>query len=61
MNINTFYIALAVIFTCVLTCMFVYNARLKTLEKTIEKMGRPPISKEEGIAIATEDEKRAGH
>ena len=60
MNIDTVYIALAVVFALVLTYMFVYNTRLKTREKTIEKMGRPPVCKEEGIAIATTEKEQAG-
>jgi hypothetical protein len=59
MNINTVYVVLAIVFALVLTYMFVYNTRLKTREKTIAKMGRPPVSKEEGIAIATEEKERA--
>jgi hypothetical protein len=59
MNINTVYVVLAIVFALVLTYMFVYNTRLKTREKTITKMGRPPVSKEEGIAIATEEKERA--
>ena len=59
MNINTVYVTLAVVFALVLTYMFLYNTRLKTREKTIAKMGRPPVSKEEGIAIATEEKELA--
>jgi hypothetical protein len=59
MNINAVYVVLAIVFALVLTYMFVYNTRLKAREKTIAKMGRPPVSKEEGIAIATEEKERA--
>ncbi len=54
MNINTVYIALAIVFAIFITTMFVYSARLKTRQATMNKFGRPPVSQEEGIAIATE-------
>ena len=40
--------------------MFLYNTRLKTRQRTIALKGRPPLSKEEGIAVATEEKERAG-
>jgi hypothetical protein len=60
MNINLVYIALAVVFALILTYMFVYNSRLKGRERTIALKGRPPISKEEGIAVATMEKERNG-
>jgi hypothetical protein len=58
-NIQLVYIVLAVVFVAVLTYMFVYNTRLKARERTIALKGRPPVSKEEGIAVATMEKERA--
>ena len=55
----TIYILTAVIFVSVITFMVVYNIRLKTRKRTQELMGRPPASKEEGIAIATQEKERS--
>ena len=54
MNINTVYVALAIVFAIFITLIFVYSARLKTRQAAMNKYGRPPVSQEEGIAIATE-------
>ncbi len=51
------YIGGPIIFLVVLIIMFVYTRNLKTRQATIAAKGRPPISKEEGIAIATESKK----
>jgi predicted aspartyl protease len=61
MNITTVYIALAVVFALVLTYMFAYNIRLKTRQRTMALKGRQPVSKEEGIAVATLEKERTGH
>ena len=58
-NIQLVYIALSVIFAAVLTYMFVYNTRLHPNERTLALNGRPPVSKEEGIAVATLEKERA--
>jgi hypothetical protein len=58
-NIQLVYIALSVIFAAVLTYMFVYNTRLHPNERTMALKGRPPVSKEEGIAVATLEKERA--
>jgi hypothetical protein len=58
-NIQLVYIALSVIFAAVLTYMFVYNTRLHPNERTLALKGRPPVSKEEGIAVATLEKERA--
>jgi hypothetical protein len=39
--------------------MFVYNIKLKTRQKTMALKGRPPASKEEGIAVATMDKEQS--
>ena len=57
---TTVYILIAVIFVSVITYMFVYSARLKTRKKSQEILGRPPVTKEEGIAVATAEKERSG-
>ena len=58
MNITTVYIALAVIFASVMAYMYLYTTHLHPSERTIALKGRPPISKEEGIAVATLEKER---
>ena len=60
MNINTIYVALAFVFVLVLVYMFTYNKRLKTQKRTEALKGREPVSKEEGIAVATMEKEREG-
>jgi uncharacterized membrane protein len=60
MNINLVYIALALIFAAVITYMILYTTRLNTNRITLKLKGRLPISKDEGIAIATQEKERAG-
>ena len=52
-NIQLVYIALSVIFVAVMTYMYLYTTHLKPRERCQSLKGRPPISKEEGIAVAT--------
>jgi hypothetical protein len=52
-NIQIVYIVLSVIFVAVMTYMYLYTTHLKPRERCQELKGRPPISKEEGIAVAT--------
>ena len=47
------YIALALVYAGVMTYMFLYNTHLHPNERTMALKGRRPISKEEGIAVAT--------
>jgi hypothetical protein len=47
------YVALAVVYACVMTYMYLYTTHLHPNERTMALKGRPPISKEEGIAVAT--------
>ena len=56
----TVYIVAAVIFACVITYMIVYTRGLRSKQAAINKMGRLPVDREEGIAIATENKERAG-
>jgi hypothetical protein len=52
-NIQIVYIALSVIFAGVMAYMYLYTTHLKPQERCQSLKGRPPISKEEGIAVAT--------
>ncbi len=47
------YIALSVVFACVMAYMYLYTTHLHPNERTMALKGRPPVSKEEGIAVAT--------
>ena len=47
------YIALAIVFAAVMAYMYLYTTHLHPNERTMALKGRPPISKEEGIAVAT--------
>jgi hypothetical protein len=47
------YIALALVYACVMTYMYLYTRHLHPNERTMALKGRRPISKEEGIAVAT--------
>jgi hypothetical protein len=60
-NIQIVYIALSVIFVAVMAYMNLYTTHLKPRERCQELKGRPPISKEEGIAVATLEKERTGH
>jgi hypothetical protein len=58
--ITLVYIALSVIFALVLAYMYLYTTHLHPNERTMALKGRPPISKEEGIAVATLEKERTG-
>jgi hypothetical protein len=47
------YIALAIVFAAVMAYMYLYTTHLKPRERCQSLKGRPPISQEEGIAVAT--------
>ncbi len=57
-NIQIVYIALSVIFVAVMAYMYLYTTHLKPRERCQALKGRPPISKEEGIAVATLEKER---
>jgi hypothetical protein len=57
-RIDLVYIALSVIFALVMAYMFLYTSHLHPNERTMALKGRPPISKEEGIAVATLEKER---
>jgi hypothetical protein len=59
-HINLVYIALAVIFAAVMAYMYLYTTHLHPNERTMALKGRPPVSKEEGIAVATLEKERTG-
>jgi hypothetical protein len=57
-NITFVYIALALIYAMVMTYMYLYTTHLHPNERTMALKGRPPVSKEEGIAVATLEKER---
>jgi hypothetical protein len=59
-NITLVYIALSVIFATVMAYMYLYTTHLHPNERTMALKGRLPISKEEGIAVATLEKERTG-
>jgi hypothetical protein len=50
----TVYIGASIAFLVIVIAVIVYNVRLKARKATEARMGREPVSTEEGIAIATE-------
>ena len=56
--ITLVYIALSVIFATVMAYMYLYTTHLHPNERTMALKGRLPISKEEGIAVATLEKER---
>ncbi len=54
------YYILAAIFALVIGYMFVYSIRLNGRKRTLALKGREPVSKEEGIAVATMEKERNG-
>ena len=59
-RIDLVYITLAVIFAAVMAYMYLYTTHLHPNERTMALKGRLPISKEEGIAVATLEKERTG-
>ena len=57
-RIDLVYITLAVIFAAVMAYMYLYTTHLHPNERTMALKGRPPVSKEEGIAVATLEKER---
>ncbi|MBB5344255.1 hypothetical protein [Tunturibacter empetritectus] len=57
-RIDLVYIALSVIFAAVMAYMYLYTTHLHPNERTMALKGRPPVSKEEGIAVATLEKER---
>ena len=58
---TTVYILIAVIFVAVIAYMILYNRSVRSKQATLNEKGRMPISKQEGIAVATEEKERSGH
>ena len=58
--ITLVYIALSVIFATVMAYMYLYTTHLHPNERTMALKGRLPISKDEGIAVATLEKERTG-
>ena len=62
MSLTTFvYVAITVIYALTLAYMFAYNMHLKTRSRTLALKGRQPMSREEGIAIATLENEHDRH
>ncbi|WP_158944862.1 hypothetical protein [Granulicella sp. S190] len=57
-HITLVYIALSVIFAAVMAYMYLYTTHLHPNERTMALKGRPPVSKNEGIAVATLEKER---
>jgi hypothetical protein len=57
-NIQLVYIALSVIFAAAMAYMYLYTRHLHPRERTEALKGRQPVSKEEGIAVATLEKER---
>ncbi|NYF51383.1 hypothetical protein [Tunturiibacter gelidoferens] len=57
-NITFVYIGLALVYAAVMTYMYLYTTHLHPNERTMALKGRLPISKEEGIAVATLEKER---
>ena len=57
-RIDLVYIALSLIFVAVMAYMYLYTTHLHPNERTMALKGRPPVSKEEGIAVATLEKER---
>jgi hypothetical protein len=57
-RIDLVYIALALVYAAVMTYMYLYTTHLHPNERTMALKGRLPISKEEGIAVATLEKER---
>jgi hypothetical protein len=57
-RIDLVYIVLAVVFASVMAYMFLYTTHLHPRERTMALKGRPPVSKNEGIAVATLEKER---
>ena len=56
---TTQQIVLLAVFLAVLTAAGIYIVRLKTGQAALRKLGRQPVSEEEGIAVATTTGTRA--
>ncbi len=55
------YIAIPIVYALVLAYMFLYNTHLHTRQRTLNLKGRQPMSRQEGITIATLENEREGH
>jgi heme/copper-type cytochrome/quinol oxidase subunit 2 len=55
---NAVMVIIAVVAVLVVAYWILYTTHLKSRERCQELKGRPPISKEEGIAVATLERER---
>ncbi len=54
------YIGIAVVFIAVMAYWFFYTRSVKAKQTTLNETGRLPVSKQEGIARATEEKEDVG-
>ncbi len=52
---------IAIVAVSVVAYWILYTTHLRTRERTMALKGRAPMSKEEGIAVATLEKERTGH
>jgi hypothetical protein len=57
----TVYILASAVMAGVIIAMVVWHLRLKDRKRSHEILGRDPVSREEGIAVAIEDYKHHHH
>ncbi len=56
----TVYAIIAVVLIGVFVYMFLYTRGLRSKQAVLDQKGRLPITREEGIAVATEKKEKAG-
>ncbi len=56
----TVYAIIAIVLIGVFVYMFLYTRGLRSKQATLDQKGRLPVTREEGIAIATEKKEKAG-
>ncbi len=58
---TTVYIILVAVAIATVTYMIVYTRGLHAKKSVMDSKGRPPISREEGISVATLERERKAH
>jgi hypothetical protein len=56
----TVYAIIAIVLIGVFVYMFLYTRGLRSKQSVLDQKGRLPVTREEGIAIATEEKEKAG-
>lgn len=54
------YAIIVTVLVCCAIYWFFYTRGLRAKQATLDEKGRLPVTREEGIAIATEEKERAG-